>query len=33
MYSNIKAAVVGSINMDLILKMERMPEVGENIPG
>ena len=33
MYSNVKAAVVGSINMDIILKMERVPEVGENVLG
>ena len=33
MYSNIKAAVVGSINMDLILTMDRVPETGENLPG
>lgn len=33
MYCNIKAAVVGSINMDIILNMERVPEVGENVLG
>ena len=33
MYSNVKAAVVGSINMDIILNMERVPEVGENVVG
>ena len=33
MYSSIKAAVVGSINMDLILTMDRVPETGENLPG
>lgn len=33
MYSSIKAAVVGSINMDLILTMDRVPESGENLPG
>ncbi len=33
MYSNIKAAVVGSINMDLILTMDRVPETGENLTG
>ena len=33
MYKNIRAAVVGSINMDLILNMPRVPEVGENVLG
>ncbi len=33
MYKNIRAAVVGSINMDLILNMNRVPEVGENVLG
>ena len=33
MYGNIKAAVVGSINADLILKMEKIPEAGENVLG
>ena len=33
MYSKIKAAVVGSINMDMILSMEKVPEVGENVLG
>ena len=33
MYSKIKAAVVGSINMDIILSMEKVPEVGENVLG
>lgn len=33
MYSKIKAAVVGSINMDIILGMQRVPEVGENVLG
>lgn len=33
MYSNIKAAVVGSINMDLILTMDKVPETGENLLG
>ncbi len=33
MYSNIRAAVVGSINMDLILKTEKVPDVGENLTG
>ncbi len=33
MYKNIRAAVVGSINMDLILNMKRVPEVGENVLG
>ena len=33
MYSKIKAAVVGSINMDIILGMERVPDVGENVLG
>lgn len=33
MYKNIRAAVVGSINMDLILNMETVPSVGENLTG
>ena len=33
MYKNIKAAVVGSINMDLILNMKKVPEIGENVLG
>ncbi len=33
MYGKIKAAVAGSINMDIILNMERVPEVGENVTG
>lgn len=33
MYKNIHAAVVGSINMDIILNMERVPDVGENVIG
>lgn len=33
MYENIKAAVMGSINMDIILSAENLPEVGENVLG
>ena len=33
MYNNISAAVVGSINKDLILNMEQVPHVGENLLG
>lgn len=33
MYSNIQAAVVGSINMDLILNMKKVPDTGENVLG
>ena len=33
MYNNIRAAVVGSINKDLILNMEQVPHVGENLLG
>lgn len=33
MYKNIHAAVVGSINMDIVLNMEKVPEVGENVLG
>lgn len=33
MYKDIRASVVGSINMDLILNMKRVPDVGENVLG
>lgn len=33
MYRNIKAAVMGSINMDIILNMDTVPDVGENVLG
>ncbi len=33
MYRDIRAAVVGSINMDLILNMKKVPDVGENVLG
>ena len=33
MYRNIKAAVMGSINMDMILNMKKVPETGENVLG
>lgn len=33
MYSDIKAAVAGSINMDMIFNMQRVPDVGENVAG
>lgn len=33
MYGFIRAAVVGSINMDIILGMEKVPDVGENVLG
>ena len=33
MYKNIRAAVMGSINMDIILNMEKVPDVGENVLG
>ncbi len=33
MYRNIKAAVVGSINADLILRTERVPQSGESMTG
>ncbi len=33
MYENIRAAVVGSINTDLILNMKRVPDLGENLLG
>lgn len=33
MYSNIRAAVAGSINMDIILNMQRVPDIGENVLG
>ena len=33
MYKDIKAAVMGSINMDIILKAEVLPDVGENRLG
>ena len=29
MYKNIRAAVMGSINMDIILNMKKVPEVGD----
>ena len=32
-YKDIKCAVVGSINMDIILKAKRIPNVGENVTG
>lgn len=32
-YKDIKCAVVGSINMDIILKTQRIPELGENVTG
>lgn len=32
-YNNINCAVVGSINMDIILKAQRIPELGENVTG
>ena len=33
MYKNIKTAVMGSINMDIILKAQVLPDVGENRLG
>ncbi len=33
MYKDISSAVMGSINMDFIMSMDRMPESGENIVG
>ena len=33
MFSAIRSAVVGSINMDIILSAVRLPEVGENVLG
>ncbi len=33
MYKAIRTAVVGSINMDLILNMEKVPKSGENVLG
>ena len=33
MYGSIKAAVMGSINTDIILNMNIVPEVGENVLG
>ena len=33
MYKSIRAAVVGSINMDLILNMKKVPDLGENLLG
>ena len=33
MYKNIKTAVMGSINMDIILKADVLPDVGENRLG
>ncbi len=33
MYSNINAAVVGSINMDIVLEMDKIPQEGENVLG
>ncbi len=33
MYKSINAAVVGSINMDFIMKMQKVPDVGENLVG
>ena len=33
MYKDIRATVVGSINMDLILNMKKVPDVGENVLG
>lgn len=33
MYKNIRAAVVGSINMDIVLNMDKVPDVGENVLG
>lgn len=33
MYEKIRAAVAGSINMDIIFNMNRVPQVGENVLG
>lgn len=33
MFSDIKSAVVGSINMDIILRAKNLPAVGENVVG
>ena len=33
MFSKFHTAVVGSINMDLILKMNKVPDAGENLLG
>lgn len=33
MYNEIRAAVVGSINMDIIFNMEKVPDVGDNVLG
>lgn len=33
MFGNIRAAVVGSINTDLILNMKKVPQLGENVVG
>ncbi|MBO5421668.1 MAG: ribokinase [Clostridia bacterium] len=33
MYKDIRAAVMGSINMDIILNMKKVPDVGENVLG
>ncbi len=33
MYEKIKAAVMGSINMDIILTAQKLPDVGENVLG
>ncbi len=33
MFKGIKSAVVGSINMDMILTADRIPDVGENVVG
>lgn len=33
MYNQIKAAVVGSLNTDITLTMDRMPSEGENLTG
>ena len=33
MYSKINCTVVGSINMDIILRMEQVPQIGENLLG